>query len=190
MVGAAKCRLNKLTDKAQEAVLAAQALANADGPALIQPAHLLLALLRQADGVVPAVVAGAGVNAHDLAEEVSRDLERLPKGSRTDGKTGLARAAGDVLKNALDEAARMKDDFCSTEHVLLALADCKEEQARLRKHGLAREQILKALTGVRGSQRVTSKNPEGTCITRRISSSRPITGSSLPWRASSVRSRP
>ena len=154
--------LNKLTDKAQEAVLAAQALANAEGPALIQPAHLLLALLRQADGVVPAVVAGAGVNAHDLAEEVSRDLERLPKGSRTDGKTGLARAAGDVLKNALDEAARMKDDFCSTEHVLLALADCKEEQARLRKHGLAREQILKALTGVRGSQRVTSKNPEGT----------------------------
>ncbi len=154
--------LNKLTDKAQEAVLAAQALANADGPALIQPAHLLLALLRQADGVVPAVVAGAGVNAHDLAEEVSRDLERLPKGSRTDGKTGLARAAGDVLKNALDEAARMKDDFCSTEHVLLALADCKDEQARLRKHGLTREQILKALTGVRGSQRVTSKNPEGT----------------------------
>ena len=154
--------LNKLTDKAQEAVLSAQALANAEGPALIQPAHMLLALLRQADGVVPAVVAGAGVNAHDLAEEVSRDLERLPKGSRTDGKTGLARAAGDVLKNALDEAARMKDDFCSTEHVLLALVDCKEEQARLRKHGLTREQILKALTGVRGSQRVTSKNPEGT----------------------------
>ena len=154
--------LNKLTDKAQEAVLSAQALANAEGPALIQPAHMLLALLRQADGVVPAVVAGAGVNAHDLAEEVSRDIERLPKGSRTDGKTGLARAAGDVLKNALDEAARMKDDFCSTEHVLLALADCKDEQARLRKHGLTREQILKALTGVRGSQRVTSKNPEGT----------------------------
>lgn len=154
--------LNKLTDKAQEAVLAAQAMANAHGPALIQPAHLLLALLRQADGVVPAVVAGAGVNAHDLAEEVSRELERLPKSSRTDGKTGLAPAAGDVLKNALDEADRMKDDFCSTEHVLLALADCKAEQARLRKHGLAREQILKALTRVRGSQRVTSKNPEGT----------------------------
>ena len=75
--------LNKLTDKAQDAVLAAQALANAEGPALIQPAHMLLALLRQADGVVPAVVAGAGVNAHDLAEEVSRDLERVPKGSRT-----------------------------------------------------------------------------------------------------------
>ena len=154
--------LNKLTDKAQEAVLAAQALANAEGPGLIQPAHLLLALLRQADGVVPAVVAGAGVNAFDLAEEVSRDLVRLPKSSRADGKTGLARAAGDVLKNALDEAARMKDDFCSTEHVLLALADSKEEQARLAKHALTREQILKALTGVRGSQRVTSKNPEGT----------------------------
>ena len=154
--------LNKLTDKAQEAVLAAQALANAEGPGLIQPAHLLLALLRQADGVVPAVVAGAGVNAFDLAEEVSRDLVRLPKSSRTDGKTGLARAAGDVLKNALDEAARMKDDFCSTEHVLLALADSKDVQARLAKHGLTREQILKALTGVRGSQRVTSKNPEGT----------------------------
>ena len=77
--------LNKLTDKAQEAVLAAQSLANAEGPGLIQPAHLLLALLRQADGVVPAVVAGAGVNAFDLAEEVSRDLVRLPKSSRTDG---------------------------------------------------------------------------------------------------------
>ncbi|GBL17463.1 chaperone protein ClpB [Chloroflexota bacterium] len=135
--------LNKLTDKAQEAVLAAQAMANAHGPALIQPAHLLLALLRQADGVVPAVVAGAGVNAHDLAEEVSRELERLPKSSRTDGKTGLAPAAGDVLKNALDEADRMKDDFARPSMCCWRWRIAKQSRRGCASTGLRASKFLK-----------------------------------------------
>jgi ATP-dependent Clp protease ATP-binding subunit ClpB len=153
--------LDRFTQKAQEAVAQAQQLAQEFGHQLIEPAHLLLALLQQEDGIVPAVVTRAAGGVKGLRDEVMGDLQGRPKIYGSNAQVGLSRPSSDTLNAAERYSRGMQDEYVSTEHILLALTDSAEAR-RLEKYGLSKDAILKALVSVRGSQRVTSQNPEGT----------------------------
>ncbi len=153
--------LEKYTKKSQEAILAAQNLAQEYGHQAIEPAHLLLALLRQEQGVVAAIVTKISGSSLAIQDELAKELAGRPKISGSNLDLGLARATSDVLKAAERYAKGMQDEYVSTEHILLGLADSNEKK-RLSQYGLTKDSILSALKDVRGSQRVTSENPEST----------------------------
>jgi ATP-dependent Clp protease ATP-binding subunit ClpB len=153
--------LNKYTQKSQEAILSAQRLAQEYNHQAIEPAHLLLALLRQEEGVVPALVTKVAGSVLALREEIASDLEKRPKVYGGSAEVGLSRPAADVLAAAERYAKGMQDDYVSTEHILLGLTESSEGK-RLSQFGLTKDAILKALASVRGTQRVTSQNPEET----------------------------
>ena len=156
--------LNQFTEMAREALVQAQSLAGEQSHGQIEGEHLLLALLRQADGVVPMIVQGLGLQATMLAQQLEGDLGRKPKVYGGTAQVGLSRELQKTLDRAIKIARDMRDDFCSTEHLMLALTeDGAGDAARfLQAHGLTRDAILRALTNIRGSQRVTSQTPEGT----------------------------
>ena len=154
-------RFDKFTVKAQEALQATQEIAGRFGNQQLEPVHLLLALAGQPDGIVPALLGRLGVPAGALAAEAEKAIEKLPKvGGAAD------RYFSPALKEALDQAVReaepFRDEFISTEHVLLALARKTGEPAGriLAAAGVSHDAILKALVAVRGTQRVTDQNPE------------------------------
>jgi ATP-dependent Clp protease ATP-binding subunit ClpB len=153
--------LDRYTQKSQEAILSAQRLAQEYNHQAIEPLHLLLALLRQEDGVVPAVVTKVAGSAGGLKNEVTQELERRPQVYGGSGEVGLARPAMDALNAAERFAKGMQDDYISTEHLLLGLIDSPEGK-RLAHYGLTKDAVLKALAGIRGTQRVASQNPEET----------------------------
>jgi ATP-dependent Clp protease ATP-binding subunit ClpB len=153
--------LDKYTQKAQEAVLQAQQIAQEYSHQNIEPVHLLLALLRQEDGIVPALATKISGSPAALRQEVQQDLENRPKVYGANMDVGLSRPASDVLSAAERYAKGMQDEYVSTEHILLALTESSEGK-RLSQNGLTKDAILKALVSVRGSQRVTSQNPEET----------------------------
>ncbi len=153
--------MDKLTQKAQEALLKAQQLAREYNHQGIEPAHLLLALLQQTDGVVPALITRIAGSSAALRDEVDKELERRPKVYGGSSDIGLTRPASDVLDAAERYAKGMQDEYVSTEHILLGLTEGPEGK-RLSNHGITKDQILKALVSVRGTQRVTSQNPEDT----------------------------
>jgi ATP-dependent Clp protease ATP-binding subunit ClpB len=155
--------LNKYTQKAQEAVLAAQGLAQEYSHSQIEPVHLLLALLRQSDGVVPQVVQRLGASPGLLMTDLEAELNRRPKAYGATAQLGLSRALGDVTAGAEKLAGQMHDEYVSTEHLLLALARSKGFAGQLlTRYGLNETTILQILAQIRGSQRVTSQNPETT----------------------------
>ncbi len=156
-------RFDKLTVKAQEALQAAQEMGARSGQQQIEPLHLLWALVAQGDGVVPPLLAKLGVAPETIAKEVERQVERLPKVSGV-SQQYLSQALNDVVSRAFDEATRFKDEYVSTEHLLLALASGGKDAAAeiLNKSGASHDAILQALTSVRGSHRVTTQNPEAT----------------------------
>ncbi len=155
-------RWDKLTLKAQEAVQRANDLASEHGNPELQPAHLLLALVEDTEGIVPPVLEKIGASSTAVQANARALIERLPKvsgGGAT--QANLSANASKVLESAFKEAERFKDEFVSTEHLLLAIADGKDEAAKLlASQGATRDSILKALTTVRGSQKVTDQNPE------------------------------
>jgi ATP-dependent Clp protease ATP-binding subunit ClpB len=153
--------LEKYTQKSQEALLYAQHLAEDLNHQAIEPAHILLALLQQEGGVVPALVTQVAGSEAALKEELKETLDKQSKVYGGNTQVGLSRPAGEVLKAAERFAKGMKDEYVSTEHILLGLTESIESK-RLENYGLTRDAILKALTEVRGSQRVTSANPEDT----------------------------
>jgi ATP-dependent Clp protease ATP-binding subunit ClpB len=154
-------RFDKFTVKAQEALQATQEIAGRFGNQQLEPVHLLLALVEQAEGIMPAILARLGVAPAALAQETEKAIEQLPK---VGGSADHYLSAG--LKEAFDQAfketAQFKDEFVSTEHLLLALARKPGDAAGgiLRRLGVTHDAILKALVAVRGSQRVTDQNPE------------------------------
>ena len=156
-------RFDKLTLKAQEAMQAAQEMAARYGQQQVQPLHVLWALLAQGDGVVPPLLEKLGVSPTQLASEVEKQVERLPKVSGG-SEQYLSPEANKVLERAFEEAQRLKDEYVSTEHVLLGVAAAKRDSAGeiLAKHGVTHETILQAMATIRGSHRVTSQNPEST----------------------------
>jgi ATP-dependent Clp protease ATP-binding subunit ClpB len=156
-------RFDKLTLKAQEAMQAAQEMAARYGQQQVQPLHVLWALLAQGDGVVPPLLEKLGVSPTQLASEVEKQVERLPKVSGG-SEQYLSPEANKVLERAFEEAQRLKDEYVSTEHILLGIAAAKRDSAGeiLAKHGVTHETILQAMAAIRGSHRVTSQNPEST----------------------------
>ncbi len=154
--------LNKYTEKAQEALIQAQNLAEEYNHSEMQPRHLLLALLQQEGGIVPAIAHNLSVNPEAMAQNLVTELggeSKVYGGSQP----GLSRLLRNVLRDAEKSADKMKDDYVSTEHLLLELAESGGKAADvLSRYGMTHDTVLKALTRVRGSQRVTSQNPEST----------------------------
>ncbi len=154
-------RFDKFTRKAQEAVLEAQSLAEQRGQATIDPEHLLHALLTQEDGVIPATVNKIGANGSALLNATERAIDAKPRAQGASTSTGYGRETQTILNEAQEIARNMKDDFTSTEHVLMAMASSRSRVRNLlEQHGVDYNAILQALASVRGSQRVTSDSPE------------------------------
>jgi len=153
--------LDKYTVKSQEALDRAQRLAREHGHQELAPEHLLAALLEDAEGAIPATLGKLGVQREALARETATALERLP---RVQGGTMyLSEALRGALDRAEDAAARLKDEYVSVEHLLMALADPATKspaQQVLAGAGVTSEALLQALAQVRGGQRVTDQNPE------------------------------
>jgi ATP-dependent Clp protease ATP-binding subunit ClpB len=156
--------LNKMTEKAQEAILAAQRLAEERRNTEVEALHLLHALIAQDGGVVPAVLEKLGVPSRTLLPQVDAAVDRLARAA-TPTQLYAAPDFRAILDAAQTEAERLKDDYVSTEHFLLALADDQNKGTAgqiLRRAGITRDRLYKALQEVRGGQRVTSANPEST----------------------------
>jgi ATP-dependent Clp protease ATP-binding subunit ClpB len=154
--------LEKYTQKAQEAVLQAQTLAGDHNHQLIEPIHILLALLQQKDGVVSALVTKISGSTAGIIADLKKDLDSRPKVTGPgSGEVSLSRTSADILSAAERFARGMQDDYTSTEHILLALTDSSEAR-RLDQYGINKDSILKTLVTVRGTQRVSTQNPEGT----------------------------
>jgi ATP-dependent Clp protease ATP-binding subunit ClpB len=155
-------RWDKLTVKAQEAVQAASQLASEHGNPELLPVHLLAALVADREGVVWPVLTKLGSNAQAIASAAQQEIARLPKVSGGAQQAQLSPAANKVIEAAFKQADHFKDEYVSTEHLLLALASSKTDTAQkiLTAHGATHDAILKALTSVRGSQRVTDQDPE------------------------------
>ncbi|MCU1307737.1 MAG: clpB, partial [Acidobacteriaceae bacterium] len=155
-------RWDKLTIKAQEAIQRAGEIAAEHGNPEIMPVHLLMALAADQEGVIAPVLSKLGTSPETLRSEALTETERLPKLSGQAAQPSLSQQLSKVLDQAFKEADLFKDEYVSTEHLLLAIAQAKNDAAQklLAQHGATHGAILKALTGVRGSQRVTDQNPE------------------------------
>src|SRR5688572_14828627 len=154
-------RLDKFTIKAQEAVVRAQEVAQQRDNAELLPMHLLAALLAEDEGVVRPLLQKVGANVDRITSIVNGELERLPKATGT--QLGMNRSTQDVFAQAQKEADRLKDEYVSTEHLLLALSQAKSGAREiLSTNAVTHDAILNALKDVRGGQRVTDQNPEAT----------------------------
>jgi len=154
-------RLDKFTLKSQEALQAAQAHAEQNGNPQVAPEHLLWALIQQKDGVVLPVLQKLGANIQTLARDLGTAVAKLPK---VQGQAQIFVSPGleRVLETAQKEADQFKDEYVSTEHLLIALASAKgEEVARLlQAQGVTKDNVLKVLVSIRGTQKITDPNPE------------------------------
>jgi ATP-dependent Clp protease ATP-binding subunit ClpB len=155
-------RWDKFTVKAQEAVQRANELASEHGNPELMPVHMLAALLEDKEGIVTPVLEKIGVGPQAVLADVYREIEKLPKVSGESAQATISNAANKLIDQAFKEASNFKDEYVSTEHLLLAITHLKQDAAQrvLAQHGATYDAILKALTSVRGSQKVTDQNPE------------------------------
>ncbi|HTY18389.1 MAG TPA: ATP-dependent chaperone ClpB [Myxococcota bacterium] len=155
-------QLDKLTVKSQEALSQAQSLASQRGQNAIEPAHLLRALLAQPEGTTVPVLQKIGASIEALQAQLDAELGRLPRVSGAAAQPRISDALGRALEAAFKEADQLKDEYVSTEHLLLGIAAQDRDPAgrALRAAGVTRDAILKALQEVRGSARVTDPDPE------------------------------
>jgi ATP-dependent Clp protease ATP-binding subunit ClpB len=158
-------RWDKFTVKAQEAVQRANELASEHGNPELAPVHLLAALVEDREGIVSPVLEKIGIGPQAVLSDVYKEIEKLPKVSGTSGanQPSMSSQVNQLLEKSFKEADTFKDEYVSTEHMLLALTSLKRDPAQelLTRHGATHDAILKALTAVRGSQRITDQNPEG-----------------------------
>jgi ATP-dependent Clp protease ATP-binding subunit ClpB len=148
-------RLDKFTEKAQQALQAAAEEATSRAQQAIEPEHLLLAMVRQLDGIAAPILEAAGVSLTELEPALVSEVERFPR-VQGGGQPFVSDALNSVLQAAQGEATRLKDEYISTEHLLLALA----ARPALQSQGVTRDQLLDALRKVRGNRRVTDQDPE------------------------------
>src|SRR5271170_3476483 len=162
-------RWDKFTVKAQEAVQRANELASEHGNPELAPAHLLAALVEDREGIVAPVLEKIGIGPQSVLSDLYKEIEKLPKVSGSSGsqQPTMSSQINQVLEKSFKEADTFKDEYVSTEHILLALTSLKRDlkhgdsaQALLVRYGATHDAILKALTAVRGSQRITDQNPE------------------------------
>src|SRR5712692_191487 len=148
-------RLDKCTEKAQQALQAAAEEATAGGEQAIEPGHLLLAMVRQQDGIATPTLEAAGVSLTELEPALVSEVERFPR-VQGGGQPFVSDALNTVLQAAQTEADRLKDEYISTEHLLLALVT----RPVLKSLGATHDNLLAALRKVRGNRRVTDQDPE------------------------------
>ena len=156
-------RWDKLTVKAQEAVQRANDIASEHGNPELQPVHILAALLEDHEGIVAPLLERVGLQVPAVQTQAMAAIEHLPKVSGGGAaQASLSSAANQLLEGAFKEASNFKDEFVSTEHLLLAMTKLKRDAAQeiLSKAGATYDNILRALTAVRGNQKVTDQNPE------------------------------
>ena len=155
-------RWDKLTVKAQESIQRANDLASEHGSPELQPVHVLAALLEDREGIVSPLLERVGLQAASVQSQAIAAIDRLPKVSGGAAQASLSSATNQLLESAFKEASNFKDEFVSTEHLLLAMTKLKRDAAQeiLAKAGATYDNILRALTTVRGNQKVTDQNPE------------------------------
>jgi ATP-dependent Clp protease ATP-binding subunit ClpB len=155
-------RWDKFTVKAQEAVQRANEVASENGNPELLPAHLLIALLEDKEGIVPPILEKIGIGPQAVLSDLNQAVDRLPKVSGGANQPAMSPTMNQLLERAFKEADNFKDEYVSTEHLLLAATHLKRDAAQeiLARHGATYDAILKALTAVRGSQRITDQNPE------------------------------
>jgi ATP-dependent Clp protease ATP-binding subunit ClpB len=158
--------INKLTEKLQEALSSAQSKAVRYSHQQVDVEHLLLALLEQERGLASSILNKANVDTESLERNIEQELARLPKVTGPTGEPGqvyVTSRLNRLLTQAEDESKRLGDEYVSVEHVLLAMTNDTGPTGRIFKQfGITRERLMQTLREVRGSQRVTSQNPEGT----------------------------
>jgi ATP-dependent Clp protease ATP-binding subunit ClpB len=156
-------RFDKFTVKLQEAFQEAEVLANSHGHQGIDVEHILYALLRQPEGIVPEIIKKLGADTRTLEQEIEKALDEIPTVSGGGlGQRYITQRLKNVVDAAFNEASRLKDDYVSAEHILIATAGEKEGHAGriLQKLGITRDNIFKTLVSIRGNQRITDPNPE------------------------------
>ncbi|HET8677726.1 MAG TPA: AAA family ATPase, partial [Blastocatellia bacterium] len=158
--------INRFTEKAQEAVRVAQSIATRYNNQQIEVEHLMLALLEQEGGLVPSVLTRAGVNIEPLKQVLENEINKFPKVTGPAGSVGQVYISGRLQRVSViaeDEAKKLKDDYISVEHLLLAIIEEGGPASRaLKTVGATRDRVMQSLVQVRGHQRVTSTNPEAT----------------------------
>lgn len=155
---------NKLTIKSQEALQNAQEIASSYSNQMIEPEHLFAALIQDKEGIVISTLMKLGVNKDYIQIKAGELLEKLPKVTGTGSGQSFSRETTEVLENAFKEASVLKDEYVSTEHILLALTELKRSAVAdlLKTQGVTKNAVLKALKEVRGTNRVSGQNPEET----------------------------
>ncbi|MBK7253241.1 MAG: AAA family ATPase [Ignavibacteria bacterium] len=155
---------NKLTIKSQEALQNAQEIASSYSNQTIEPEHLFAALIQDKEGIVISTLMKLGVNKDYIQIKAGELLEKLPKVTGAGSAQSYSRETTDVLENAFKEAGVLKDEYVSTEHILLALTESKRSAVAdlLKSQRVTKNEVLKALKEVRGSNRVSGQNPEDT----------------------------
>ena len=154
-------RFDKFTIKSQNLIQEAQSLAREHGNQQIEPEHILAAMIAEKGGVAASVLGKLGASLEVIQHNVGAAIDRLPKVSGV-GDVYLSNRAKQVLEGAFAEASKMKDDYVSIEHILLAVVEEGRGDAAgiLHEQGVVRDALLKALMDIRGSQRITDPNPE------------------------------
>ena len=154
---------NKFTIKSQEAVQNAQEIASSYGNQILEPEHLFAALIQDPEGTVVPILQKSGANVNFLKLKTNELLEKLPKVSGSGlGNQGMSQSLGRVLEDAQKQAQDLKDEYISTEHLLLGLVAAPNSSVGklLRDQGITMESVYKVLKDIRGSQRITDQNPE------------------------------
>lgn len=155
---------NKLTIKSQEALQNAQEIASSYSNQMIEPEHLFAALIQDKEGIVTSTLQKLGANDDYLKIKTGELLEKLPKVTGTTTGQSFSLDTTHVLESAFKEAISLKDEYVSTEHILIALTDAKRSSVSelLKSQGITKNNVLKALKDIRGSNRVSGQNPEDT----------------------------
>ncbi len=158
--------INRFTEKVQQALNAAQTKAARYGHQQVEVEHLLAALLEQEHGLATSILNKAEVDAESLKRQIDQALESMPKVSGASGAPEhiyITARLNRLLAQAEDEAKKLKDEYISVEHLLLAMTEDQGATGHaFKEHGITHDRLMRTLQEVRGSQRVTSQNPEAT----------------------------
>ena len=156
--------IEKYTQKMQGAILDSQSIANSYGHQQLEIAHVHYAIISDSDGLIPKLLEAMNVDVKSLKDDLKSDLEKLPKVSGSSAQLYMSSELNNVLTKAEKIASDFKDEYVSVEHLYLAILDSKNQEVSrlMAKYGINKDEFMKALTMVRGNQRVTSQNPEDT----------------------------
>lgn len=154
--------MDKMTQKVQEALVESSRIAQSNNNQSIELEHLLLALIQQKDGIVPPILAKLGVDLNNFSLQLNGEIEKMPKVFGSTDQPFISNNTAKLLERAEQNAKQIKDEFVSTEHILLAFSELSSGSITIlfKKYGISKDRLLKILVEIRGNQRVTDQNPE------------------------------